>query len=203
MIVLRLGSSMSRGLAVALPVAILAAPLLSVVIPLLVWRHSLQADVLDVTESVKYLRATIKRSNARTNSALLNVDSATLGGDFLQGADVPLIIADLQTRLRALVVSENAELDSARALPHKVIEQQSYVGARLQIRGSFRGIHAIIFAIEDATPFLFLERVQIRMEDRRAAVGEVLGEAAVMFADLDVYGAQWPAAEFTSGGGAK
>ncbi|MEQ1694524.1 MAG: type II secretion system protein GspM [Hyphomicrobiaceae bacterium] len=203
MMVIQLGSWLSRGLAIAVPAVILTALGLGVVAPLALWRQSLQTEVEDTAKSVGRHRASIAQGNAKTNPALASADIKTLGGDFLQGADVPLIIADLQTRLRAIVVGQNAELDSARALPIKVIDQQSYTGARLQIRGTMKGIHAIIFTIEDATPYLFLDRVQMRMEERRGAVEDAPGEAATMFADLDVYGAQWPSTEFMPSGSPK
>ena len=130
------------------------------------------------------------QENARTGAGAQQADAKTLGGDFLQGVDDPLILADLQTRLRAIVTGQNGEMSSARALPPKRVDQQDYLGLRLQIRGTMKGVHSIVNAIEESTPFLFVDRAQMRMEERRGAVEEAVW--AGMVAELDIYGAKWP-----------
>ena len=85
-------------------------------------------------------------------------------------------------------------------MPPKRVDHQDYLGLRLQIRGTLQGVHSIIVAIEDSTPFLFVDRAQLRMEERRGAVEDAIPAAAGMVAELDIYGAKWPQPEGTVAG---
>lgn len=196
--VMRIGSWQSKALAIVSALSLITAAMIGGVMPIASWRQSLLTDAEDTAKSVSQLRFAIQQGNARSDTVLSTGDNADLDGSFLKGSDIPVIIADLQARLRAIVVGQTAELDSARALPVKEIDQQFYAGARLQIRGTMRGVHAIILAIENVTPFLFVERVHLRIEEPRGSADHTSSEAA-MFAELDVYGGLWPAGTVTSG----
>ncbi len=190
MIELKLGSRLSRTLALTLPIVSLGLVWFAVLKPLQSWKRGLTVSLDATVLTTARLQSALDQASAKPGPA----GEKALNADFLQGSDDALMMADVQTRLRAIVVGQNAELNSARALPLKRIDQQDYVGLRLQIRGTLQGVHAILFAIEDQTPFLFVERAQLRMEERRGAVEEPAGEPAAMMAELDVYGAKWPAA---------
>lgn len=200
MIELTLGSWLSRVLAITAAVMAAGVVWFGVFQPLQNWHHGLRADLEETSRTAGRLKSALEQANAKTGAGARQTDAKTLGADFLQGVDDPLIIADVQTRLRAIVIGQNGELNSARALPARRVDQQDYIGLRLQLRGTLKGVHAMILAIEQSTPFLFVERAQLRMEERRGAVDEALGEAATMVAELDVYGAKWPTLPGTDAG---
>jgi hypothetical protein len=123
-------------------------------------------------------------------------------GEFLAGPEDAIIIADLQTRLSALIAAHKAELSSARALPSKSRDGLEYLGLGLQIRGEMKSIQEVLHAIETGTPLLFVERADLRLDERRATAGGARNaeSLAPMTLEIAVYGAKWPGPMPVSGG---
>jgi hypothetical protein len=115
-------------------------------------------------------------------------------GDFLAGPEDAIIVADLQTRLSALIAARNAELSSARALPSKTRDGLEYLGLGLQIRAEMKSVQEILHAIESGTPLLFVERADLRLDERGAAAGRARNAESIapMVLEIAVYGAKWP-----------
>ncbi len=111
-------------------------------------------------------------------------------GDFLKGEQDSLILAELQTRLRAIVVGKNSELATARTLPPKAIGSQQYLGLRLQVHGELPDVQGILHSIEYGRPVLFIDRFTMRLLERRGATLD--DRPPQLFAEIDVYGAKWP-----------
>lgn len=126
---------------------------------------------------------------SRTDGAAIS----TYAGDFLAGAEDALIMANLQTRLRALVVSRNCEFSSARTLSPKSVDGLTYLGVKIQLKGDLRDVQHIVHGIETAAPFLFIERAHLRLDERRALAGGASTDVVPRLqAELDVYGARGP-----------
>jgi hypothetical protein len=123
-------------------------------------------------------------------------------GDFLAGPEDAIIVADLQTRLRSLITARNAELSSARALPPKSRDGLEYLGLALQIRAEMKSIQEVLHAIETGTPLLFVERADLRLDERGAAAARARNAESVapMTLEIAVYGAKWPGLTSAQGG---
>jgi hypothetical protein len=123
-------------------------------------------------------------------------------GDFLVGPEDAIIVADLQTRLRSLITARNAELSSARALQPKSRDGLEYLGLALQIRAEMKSIQEVLHAIETGTPLLFVERADLRLDERGAAGARARNAESVapMTLEIAVYGAKWPALTPAQGG---
>jgi hypothetical protein len=115
-------------------------------------------------------------------------------GDFLAGPEDAIILADLQTRLRSLITARNAELTSARTLPPKSREGLEYLGLGLQIRAEMKNIQAVLHAIETGTPLLFVERADLRLDERGASAARARDAESIapMTLEIALYGAKWP-----------
>jgi hypothetical protein len=140
----------------------------------------------------------------QAGSELSASDLERYRGDFLAGPEDAIIVADLQTRLRSLITARNAELSSARALPPKSRDGLEYLGVGLQIRAEMKSIQEVLHSIEIGTPLLFVERADLRLDERGAAAGRARNPESVapMTLEIAVYGAKWPG--FTPApGGAK
>jgi general secretion pathway protein M len=123
-------------------------------------------------------------------------------GDFLAGPEDAIIVADLQTRLRSLITARNAELSSARALQPKSHDGLEYLGLALQIRAEMRSIQELLHAIETGRPLLFIERADLRLDERGASAGRARNAESIapMTLEISVYGAKWPGVTAASGG---
>jgi hypothetical protein len=115
-------------------------------------------------------------------------------GDFLAGPEDAIIVADLQTRLRSLITARNAELSSARALQPKSRDGLEYLGLALQIRAEMKNIQEVLHAIETGPPLLFVERADLRLDERGTAAGRARNAESIapMTLEIAVYGAKWP-----------
>lgn len=116
-------------------------------------------------------------------------EEAASKSSFLAGTEDALIVADLQTKLRALVVSHNSQLISARTLAPKRADSGNYLGLKLEIKGDIRDIHRIIYGIETSEPYLFIDKARLRPSDRRFGEQDKL-DATQFQAELDIYGAK-------------
>jgi Type II secretion system (T2SS), protein M subtype b len=114
--------------------------------------------------------------------------------DFLAGPEDAIILADLQTRLRSLITAHNAELSSARALPPKSRDGLEYLGLGLQIRAEMKSVQEVLHAIETGGPLLFVERADLRLDERGAAAARArnVESIAPMTLEIAVFGAKWP-----------
>lgn len=112
--------------------------------------------------------------------------------DFLSGAEDTLITADLQTKLRTLVVGHNAELSSVRVLPPKSLNGLTYLGLNLQLRGELKDLQQILHAIDMQTPVLIIDRAHLRIEESQVQMVTTIAAGTRLFADIDVSGARWP-----------
>jgi general secretion pathway protein M len=123
-------------------------------------------------------------------------------GDFLAGPEDAIILADLQTRLRSLITARNAELSSARALPPKSRDSLEYLGLGLQIRAEMKSIQEVLHAIETGRPLLFVERTDLRLDERGAAAARARNAESIapMTLEIAVYGAKWPSVAPAPGG---
>jgi general secretion pathway protein M len=123
-------------------------------------------------------------------------------GDFLAGPEDAIILADLQTRLRSLITARNAELSSARALPPKSRDGLEYLGLGLQIRAEMKSIQEVLHAIETGRPLLFVERADLRLDERGAAAARARNAESIapMTLEIAVYGAKWPSVAPAPGG---
>jgi general secretion pathway protein M len=114
--------------------------------------------------------------------------------DFLTGEQDALILADLQSRLRSVIVGNSSELMSASVLPVRTVGALTVLGLKIQIRGQLADIQRIIHTIESNTPHLWIGQAQLGLEQR-----QIPGNAAptsrqgrILAAELNVFGAKWP-----------
>ena len=138
----------------------------------------------------------------QAGSQLSASDLERYRGDFLAGPEDAIIVADLQTRLRSLITARNAELSSARALQPKSRDGLEHLGLALQIRAEMKSIHEVLHAIETGTPLLFVERADLRLDERGAAAGRARSAESIapMTLEIAVYGAKWPSLAPAPGG---
>jgi general secretion pathway protein M len=128
----------------------------------------------------------IAAQDANVQSMARRPDAQLQRGEFLIGPNEGVINADLQTRLKALTQAGGARLRSAQSLPAKANDQIRYSGSRIDIYGSLQSIQKTIYAIESATPYLFVTGAVIKLSLPSNRPGVV--EEPVIQAQLDIVG---------------
>jgi hypothetical protein len=190
---LRPRSAASRAAALSVLGVLLAVVWLGAIGPIVRRYDDNDGAITDGARLLAGFRSVIlqsRQSGADTSAS----DLDRYRGDFLVGPEDAIIIADLQTRLSALITARNAELSSARALPSKTRDGLEYLGLGLQIRGEMKSIQDILYAIETAAPLLFVERADLRLDERGVPAGRARAAESVapMVLEVAVYGAKWP-----------
>jgi hypothetical protein len=157
------------------------------------WHVRNEEAIEEHTHILRRLDAQIELKNSRSVS-LKSANVATFARNFLAGSNDAVVLAELQTKLRSLVLSHKVEFNSALALPPVTEGGITYLGLKLQLRGELKDIHQIVYSIETQSPFLFIERAHVRPSEQRLIVrkGRESGAVARLSAELDVYGAKWP-----------
>jgi len=192
MILPRPGSIASRALALGLLIGGAALLWLFAVAPIKTWYDDNDQAISDGIHALSILKSVA--AEGRRARPDLNPDSLErYRGDFLAGAEDPIIVAELQTRLSSLIAARAGELNSAQSLQVRAKDGLDYLGLRLQFRAEMKSVQEILHAIESTRPLLFVERAALRLDDRGVADrGKGADSVAPMSVEVDVYGAKWP-----------
>jgi general secretion pathway protein M len=75
--------------------------------------------------------------------------------------------AQLQREIQDMVKQAGARLVSAQVLPAKPEEQPPKVSIRTQIQGDTEALFEVLYRIEQARPFLFVDQLSVRSTARR------------------------------------
>jgi general secretion pathway protein M len=134
--------------------------------------------------------AAIAAQQSRVQAAVQQADTQVEHGEFLVGTNEGVIVADLQTRLKAIAEAAGARLRSAQSLPPKTRDDVRYVGARLDVYGPLAAIQRTLHAVEAGTPYLFVDAAAIRAAPsvNPAALPNGAAQEPVIDAQFDVFG---------------
>ena len=105
---------------------------------------------------------------------------------FLDGDSPDLVAAGLQDRLRRAVSANGAKLTSMRPLPPEPHEGHVRVTLRINIECPPEALQGLFHGIEAATPYLFLDNVDVRV--RRRSVQRQPVSAEPLRVSFDVFG---------------
>jgi general secretion pathway protein M len=128
---------------------------------------------------------------AQRQDEVLNVQraarAASESGAFLKGEGEPIKAANLQALLADTAGRQGIRLSSTRALPQRDHAGLRLIGVRMQFNADIEQLRALLFDIESARPFLFVEGLQVRPVSALAQRDPELG--GLLDVRFDVYGA--------------
>lgn len=184
----RLPAYASRALAVSIAVAILGGTWMLIVRPVLDLGVEIRDELTRATERRNRLEASTAEAQSLASG---KIDIAGYAGDFLQGESDAVIVAELQKQIGSIVAATGSELSTAQPVPPRTDGAHQKLGLRVQIRGSLDAVQRILYTIETARPYLFIERAVLRVDPTPRVGGHPTGLAAIrMTADLDIVGAR-------------
>lgn len=105
------------------------------------------------------------------------VDSSR--GGFLQGDNAELVAASLQSDVKAVIARGGGQLRSIQVLADTEETKFRKVAIRVSMSGSTEALRDILYDLETANPYLFIENIDVRARPSRR------NELQVRF---DVYG---------------
>jgi general secretion pathway protein M len=133
----------------------------------------------------------IAAQQTRVEAAAREADAQVEHGEFLVGTNEGVIVADLQTRLKATAEAAGARLRSVQSLPPKTRDEVRYVGARLDAYGPMAAIQRTLHAVEAGKPYLFVDAAVVRAAPPINTQGlpNAAAQEPVIDAQLDIFGA--------------
>jgi general secretion pathway protein M len=149
--------------AIALP----AVLVLGIAWPWLERVRTLDSEIESLNDqSIRYSRLlqTLPGLQAELEQVLSNEDVK----DFYFDAKTPALAgAQLQREVQEMVKSSGGRLVSTQILPAPDDEQPPKVHVRAQIQGETDALVDVLYRIEQARPFLFVDQMSVRSQSRR------------------------------------
>lgn len=171
---------LSRLLALALLVVVIAVPYLAVVRPYL---ETLAANRETIREQAalrdRYLG--LAANDAALDERLADLGDETDGGEsaYLEGASEALVAADLQNRVKTVVQDNGGVLNSTQILDPTSESGFRRLTVRVRMSASTEALYKILYDFEAQRPFLFIDNIDInartiRMPDRERETVELI-----------------------------
>ncbi len=177
----------NRSLAVAILAAAGGAAWLLVVEPVAAEFAAYHRTITQQNELlVRYLRIASARARLETELDELRQAQASTGR-FLEGDSVELVAAALQNTVKNLVEANDATLKSTQILPANDQDPFRKVAIRVTMTADTAAWQNIIYGLETANPYLFLDKLDARSRRKRSRRGKS-GSEDVLQIRFDVYG---------------
>jgi general secretion pathway protein M len=106
----------------------------------------------------------------------------------LDGASDAIASANLESRIEAFAVAIGATIGSTESLPAETHDGYRRIGLRLALNGPYETLVKLLAKLEEATPPLVVDNLQIHGVLRRPGLPQVAGANIALDAGLDVYG---------------
>jgi len=180
----------SRRLALLLALGALAAVIAAIGLPVWLGHRYYDRHLTETTDKLeRYKRvAALRPEVAKQLDALRNKDTRRF---FLRSGAAALSGAEAQEAIRTLVEGAGARLISVQAPPAKDEGRYRQVTVNVQMTANIFALRKILHAIENHTPYLFVDNLLVRSQvPGNFKPGP--GAEPEMFVQFDVYGYALP-----------
>lgn len=141
-------------------------------------------------DRVAQLQEQLQRYNSQiSNRPDLMAQTAELkstilaSGVFSLQKSVPLVLAELQQKIKTLVTAANGELISTQNLPQTPMDGLIKLGIGASFSGKINELKQILYAFETAKPYMLLENIKIYgLDNQHGNPGKIENANKVMVA---------------------
>ena len=106
----------------------------------------------------------------------------------LDGASDAIASANLQSRIEGFAASVGATIGSTESLPAEAVDGYRRIGLRFALNGPYETLVKLLAKIEEATPPLIVDNLQVHGVLRRPGLLQAPGSDPGLDGGLDVYG---------------
>ena len=180
----------SRRLAILLAVLAIAAIIAAIAGPVWIAHRWYDRNLAEATDKLERYRrvAAMRPEVAKQLDALRNKDTRRF---FLRSGAAALSAAEAQQAIQGLVEGAGARLISVQAPPAKDDGRYRQVTVNVQMTANIFALRKILHAIENYTPYLFVDNLLVRSQvPGNFKPGP--GAEPEMFVQFDVYGYALP-----------
>lgn len=161
----------------ALVILVLVLALVGAVVAMPIWLLNQRYDVAlkDATSRLERYSKIVGTRDALTKQAV-EVKSLEAKRHFLKSASPALAAAELQEQAQAIFDSNGAKVNSIQVLPHKDDGLYRQVAVQVQLIAPLTSVKRMLYGLESAHPYLFLDNFSIRAPNMQVARGEPANE---------------------------
>ena len=176
----------SRALALGILAALLLLAFFGLVSPIIDAYRQASSSVEQYRAALEHTRhGGNDLAGLRAELARLKEHQASAVG-FMQSSNPSLAAAELQNRIKSSVEAARGELRSTQILPARDDGTFRRISIRGQIAVNTAALQRVFYDLESATPFLFLDNVEIRSRPARRASGPE--DDPILEVRFDLYG---------------
>jgi general secretion pathway protein M len=176
----------SRALALGILAALLLLAFFGFVSPLLDTYRQASSSAEQYRVALEHTRhAGSDLAGLRAELARLKEHQASAVG-FMQSSNSSLAAAELQNRIKSSVEAAHGELRSTQILPAREEGAFRRISIRGQIAVNTAALQRVFYDLESASPFLFLDNVEIRSRPARRSGGAE--DDPILEVRFDLYG---------------
>ena len=178
------GTSISRMVALALPLLIAYVAWITIISPL-------EAAFRGINEEIAQRRALLGRYVAVANQEMamrqsLGAMEAELDkGELLVDSPPSILAAELQSQIAAVAQTNNLQILSARVLQGESTGILKQVGIGVSLQGTQENLRQALLTIESTRPYLFVERLVVNAQDQGTLNPQ---SPPMIFVEADIYG---------------
>lgn len=134
----------------------------------------------------RYARLAAEKGSLQAQVGAMRAERGRGQGTF-PGDNAQLVAADMQNRVKRLVESSAAVLRSTQVLPTRDESGFRQVSIRVTMETEIDGVQKIFHALESASPYLFLNNVDMRSRAIRS-LRQTPDKAMSLNVTFDIYG---------------
>lgn len=158
----------SKAAALAILALVIALVIGAIALPLWLLNQRYDAAVEDAATRIeRYSRIVGMRDGLQKKAA--EVIGLEANHHFLKSASPALAAAELQEQAKIILDENGGKLNSIQILPHKDDGAYRQVSVGLQLTAPLSAVKAMLYALESAHPYLFIDNFSIRAPFNPAA----------------------------------
>ena len=158
---MHLTSRQSRAAALALLLVVLAAVVLAVAMPLWLLNRRYDTAIEDAaTRLQRYSKIAGMQDGLRKK--VTEVKALGTTRHYLKNASPALAAVELQELVNSVLDANGGKLNSIQILPHKDEGMYRQITISLQLTASLSALKAMLYKIESARPYLFINNFSVR-----------------------------------------
>ena len=158
---IQMSPKQSRAAALALLVALLVLAVGIIAVPLWLLNRHYDAALEDsVTRLERYSKIAGMRDGLIRKSA--EVKALAASHHYLKSASPALAAAELQEQAKVILEANGGKLNSIQILPHKDDGAYRQVSVALQLSAPLSAVKGMLYALESARPYLFVDNFSVR-----------------------------------------
>ena len=177
-------------LAIGLLLFLILIIVLGFVVPIVTDYYANKSKIATLQNQMqRYATKAVSRESVIKQTAALK--SNIMGSGIVNTQkSIPLVLADMQEKIKSAIITAGAELNSTQYMSQKSADGLIKLGISTSFSGKMEHLKNILYALESAKPYMIIEKIKIygSGNERSSATGKIdAANKIYVFADIITY----------------